>query len=216
MKGKIFNAQEVQAILSGSKVIFREVIKPYPILSEDKSYWEFKSVRWAGENSSYAKNFGDNARPEMPDLCPYHVGEKIFCKESFFANKNHNNLTSKDLPMDSLIMYAAGGGANVYGKKRPAQHMKQEHSRLTLLIKEIGVEKLAEISEEDCWKEGLEELADYQDQVKVCQMAKQLGECIEDPRPHFATYWNATYKEPEEKFEANPWVWVVSFEIINN
>lgn len=30
MKGKIFNAQEVQAILNGSKVMFREVIKPQP------------------------------------------------------------------------------------------------------------------------------------------------------------------------------------------
>ena len=200
MKGKIFTAQEVQAILNKSKVMFREVVKNIsPRITIQK-----------GKNNQHFAVGDDWAK------CPYQVGQKIFCKESFFANKNHNNLTSKDLPMDSLIMYAAGGGANVYGKKRPAQHMKQEHSRLTLLIKEIGVEKLAEISEEDCWKEGLEELADYQDQVKVCQMAKQLGECIEDPRPHFATYWNATYKKPEEKFEANPWVWVVSFEIINN
>lgn len=30
MKGKIFNAQEVQAILNGSKVMFREVVKPQP------------------------------------------------------------------------------------------------------------------------------------------------------------------------------------------
>ena len=56
MKGKIFNAQEVQAIIAGYETQFREVIKPYPILSDEKSYWEFKGVRWAGENSSYAKN----------------------------------------------------------------------------------------------------------------------------------------------------------------
>ena len=28
MKGKIFNAQEVQAIIAGTKTMFREVIKP--------------------------------------------------------------------------------------------------------------------------------------------------------------------------------------------
>ena len=32
---------------------------------------------------------------------------------------------------------------------KPAQHMKQEHSRLNLLIKSIGVERLGNISEED-------------------------------------------------------------------
>ena len=82
-KGKIFNGQEVQAIIAGDKRMFREVIKPYPVLSDDKSYWEYKGVRWAGEKSSYAKNFGDNARPEIPDLCHYELGQKIFCKESF-------------------------------------------------------------------------------------------------------------------------------------
>ena len=38
MKGKIFNTQEVQAIIAGNKTMFREVIKPYPILNDDKSY----------------------------------------------------------------------------------------------------------------------------------------------------------------------------------
>ena len=174
MKGKIFTAQEVQAILNGSKVMSREVIKPYPILSNDKSYWEFKGVIWAGENSSYAKNFGDNARPEMPDLCPYQVGQKIFCKESF-------NLFAGQVSYKQDLV-----GAERYFW-RPAKHMKQEHSRITRLIKEIGVERLQDISPEDYLKEGIK---------------------------RFASNWNATHKKPEQKFEANPWVWCVTMEVV--
>ena len=173
MKGKIFNVQEVQAIIAGNKTMFREVIKPYPILSDDKSYWEFKGVQWAGENSSYAKNFGDNARPEMPDLCPYQIGQKI---------KPKPKSGSIDLQL------------RLFG--------------IELLIKKIRVERLADISEEDARLEGfpVDHLGNYYEPSKL------------DPwqgyaRASFSLSWNPTHKKPEEKFYANPFVWVVDFKI---
>ena len=173
MKGKIFNAQEVQAIIAGNKTMFREVIKPYPILSDDKSYWEFKGVQWAGENSSYAKNFGDNARPEMPDLCPYQIGQKI---------KPKPKSGSIDLQL------------RLFG--------------IELLIKKIRVERLADISEEDARLEGfpVDHLGNYYEPSKL------------DPwqgyaRASFSLSWDPTHKKPEEKFYANPFVWVVDFKI---
>jgi len=30
----------------------------------------------------------------------------------------------------------------------------------------------------------------------------------------FEQVWNATHKKPEEKFEANPWVWAIDFEVV--
>ena len=196
MKGKIFNAQEVQAIINGTKTMFREVIKPYPILSDDKSYWEFKGVIWAGENSSYAKNFGDNAKPVMPDLCPYQVGQKIFCKERFAR--------SFDSEGNPIAILEADGKEE--RKWRPAQHMKQEHSRLTLEITDIKVERLQSISQEDCAKEGIA-FGMWQANGRFFSAP---GEPIEIG---FAKNWDATHKKPEEKFEANPFVWVVDFKI---
>ena len=35
-----------------------------------------------------------------------------------------------------------------------------------------------------------------------------------DPRNDFKDYWNATHKKPEEKFEASPFVWVISCEVV--
>ena len=205
MKGKIFNAQEVQAIIAGNKTQFREVIEPYPILSDDKSYWQFKGVIWAGENSSYAKNFGDNARPVMPDLCPYQVGQKIFCKESFDGYADSKLLDKYN------IFYRADGKLFKGSSWKPAQHMKQEHSRLTLEITDIKVERLQDISKKDCIKEGIEKmwLEENEDFPRYTFGKHSFFEVKEV----FRDWWNSTHKKPEEKFEVNPFVWVVEFKI---
>ena len=171
--------------------MFREVIK----FSKNKTTREFQEIALKKISEGFSEY---NVCLNDFFKCHYQVGQKIFCKESFFANKNHNNLASKDLPVDSLIMYAAGGGANVYGKKRPAQHMKQEHSRLTLLIKNIGVERLQKLTFGDALREGASDTFE----------GSYDGEMLLEK---FKSNWNATHKKPEEKFEANPWVWCVSF-----
>ena len=183
MKGKIFNAQEVQAMLNGSKVQFRKVIK-----------------------------HKDSSR----EICPYQVGQKIFAKESFcpvndeqFGDKNWIDYRATPKYAES---HPAGWDNEPESpdalKWKPAQHMKQEHSRLTLLIKEIKVERLADISEEDAIAEGFKNtFVGFQHPVyNPGRTANQ----------DFEIFWNATHKKPEKKFEASPWVWCVSFEVINN
>ena len=184
MKGKIFNAQEVQAIIAGNKTMFREVIKAQPNSEINPVYLkECNSWQWATKES----------RRE----CPYKVGQKIFVKEKFY----------------------------LAWKKRPAQHMKQEQSRITLEITSIKVERLADISEEDCKKEGIGYTGgwngeDYDDGEfyfgKLTESEDGMNwknEMFEYPDLAFATLWDTTHKKPEEKWEANPWVWVVDFKI---
>jgi hypothetical protein len=88
--------------------------------------------------------------------------------------------------------------------------MKQEQSRLTLQIKEIKVERLADISEEDAIAEGMEKTGCLYLQGKTPDENKWVKTEISD----FAKNWNATHKKPEEKFEANFWVWCVNFEVV--
>jgi len=215
MKGKIFNAQEVQAIISGSKTQFREVIKPQPnnydgrtaiALSVDGS----GQLLWQDDDSGWFKDYDDVK-------CPYQVGQKIFCKESFWQFGGYDGGSDGDEARfigSNKITFCPEEAAKpqtLYKgwKKRPAQHMKQEHSRLTLLIKEIRVERLASISEEDAIKEGCK--AEY--------WLTNTPDCYEHDgitaTEDFAALWDETHKKPEEKLEANPWVWVVRFEIVN-
>ncbi|NBV06681.1 MAG: hypothetical protein EBS06_05535 [Proteobacteria bacterium] len=194
MKGKIFNAQEVQAILAGNKTMFREVINTkQSFIEPSEPYGKF----------------------------PYQVRQKIFCKESFLQKLGSTQLPSGEHETfftSSEVEYVANGAQerfvnpnafiSDYWKKRPAQHMKQKHSRLTLQIKEIRVERLHEISEKDAIAEGAEKIgydADYG--------TFHRSPCG-DYRTGFIVNWNATHKKPEEKWKANPWVWCVSFEVI--
>ena len=190
MKGKIFNAQEVQAIIAGNKTMFREVIKKTQI-----------------EPSSFLDRCGMEL---LLSECPYQVGQKIFVKESF-DYREHYSIGNYD-------HYTAW-------KKRPATHMKQEHSRLTLEITNIKVERLADISEGDCKKEGIGYTGgwngeDFDDGEfyfgKLTESEDGINwknEMFEYPDLAFASLWNRTHKKPEEKFEANPFVWVVDFKV---
>lgn len=211
MKGKIFNEQEVQAIIAGTKTMFREVIKAQPNSEINPVYLkECNSWQWATKES----------RRE----CPYQVGQKIFVKESF-DYREHYSIGNYD-------HYTAW-------KKRPAQHMKQEQSRITLEITSIKVERLADISEEDCEKEGVDCTGgwngeDYDDgeyyfgklieseegiientteMSQFCDRFACKNEMFEYAEDAFEAYWNSTHKKQEHKWEANPWVWVVDFKI---
>ena len=200
MKGKIFNAQEVQSILNGSKVMFREVVKKQ------------NEIFLGGESGKVCWH---------KDLCPYQVGQKIFVKESF-DYREHYSIGNYD-------HYTAW-------KKRPASKMKQKHSRITLEITDVKVERLAEISKEDAIKEGATSRPNchgYANRYEGwCMNWNKVGEaskwasnrktlsesdvCMGSAQYAFGNFWNATHKKLEEKWEANPWVFAYEFEIINN
>lgn len=239
MKSIIFNQHQVNHALKNEEGVFRVVIKPYPILSADKSYWEFKGIRWAGENSSYARKFGDNARPEIPELAHYQVGETIFVKEAWFESGTWGQTHPEDdeykvwhprgYQQKAHIHYAANGLPSIRGenswnlekpycdsfipdqdsdfwRKKPSIHMLQWASRLTLRIKSVKVERLADISEEDAVKEGIMNSGGFMDEKGVVTLRSDID--------GFRDYWNATHKKPEEKFEASPWVWCFEYEVV--
>lgn len=192
MKGKIFNAQEVQSILNGSKVMFREVIKPQP---------EFPPIE--GQ-----LRFSD--REILQIKCPYQVGETIFVKETF-ALKTKGGHRFNFAP---FISYEAASKDFSFMKRVSPVRMKQEHSRLTLRIKSVKVERLADISEEDCLKEGVETFMNFGEIAYIDYSKKHHA--LYNARESFATLWNSTHKKPEEKWEANPWVFAYEYEVIKN
>jgi len=192
MKGKIFNAQEVQAIISGNKRQFTEVkVQPNSDRNTTPAGFIFTGI------------WGDGAKENRRE-CPYQIGQKIFVKESFSSYYEDDAFVRGD-----IFLYRADEDSkdleDVHWK--PAQHMKQEHSRLTLLIKEIRVERLQDISEEDAIAEGFKNtFVGFQHPVyNPGRTANQ----------DFEIFWNATHKKPEEKFEANPLVWVISFGVLH-
>lgn len=241
MKGKIFNEQEMQAIIAGNKTMFREVIK--------KTQIEMELLL---SDSGFLDRCGMEL---LLSECPYRVGQKIFCKEVFCKS-----IFGKAIYKDEEKEIRGFGGKEVVVKWKPAQHMKQEHSRITLQITSIRVERLGgDISEENL-PQGFRQIKDrnhfmYDTHIKripcncgnssptllssvnIRTFLKESAykfmcpECKKTPNETYITSngascdWNdlidpswrekseSTHKKPEEKFEAYPFVWVVDFKI---
>jgi hypothetical protein len=90
---------------------------------------------------------------------------------------------------------------------RPSIHMPRAASRLTLEVTEVRVERVQDISEHDATQEGVEwssgssilDWRNYLTDAQVCTTAKHS----------FETLWHSI--NGAASWNANPWVWVVSF-----
>ena len=180
-KGKIFNQQEVEAIIAGNKTMFREVVKPLKheslvncvlkgqLLAEDSKKVKGFQVYFQKPKNKW---FAEDKPTGIIVKSKFQVGQEIFVKENFWVNKKHGK----------FCWY--------------------NNSRLTLRIKSVKVESLQDISEEDAIKEGMS------------GGLVHLGYLSEIDA--FSAVWNSTHKKQEHKWEANPWVFVYEFEVINN
>lgn len=92
--------------------------------------------------------------------------------------------------------------------------VKGQESPIALKIKSVKVERLEDISEENALAEGI-----IYPNTPVCCHRYQTHCCgnydAEDPSYEFKQLWDSTHKKPEEKWEANPWVFAYEFEVIN-
>ena len=81
-------------------------------------------------------------------------------------------------------------------KWRPSIHMPKEAARIWLKVTDVRVERLQDISLEDCVREGIE--------------ASRTGIFA-----RFSILWDSTIKKQfiaKYGWDANPWVWVIEFE----
>jgi hypothetical protein len=116
--------------------------------------------------------------------CPYgQPGDRLWVRESF-AKDSDGYVYKATCPWwDSLI-----------GKK-PSIHMPRDASRITLEITDVRVERLQHISEVDAQAEGAFFAPDAAYKNSFKQGFENLWQSINGP----------------ESWDANPWVWVVSF-----
>lgn len=162
------------------------------------------------------KNLRTKARITTFSCCdgaanfPFEVGEEIFVKEGFWQFGGYDSGYDCDEPRfigRNKITFSEeeANKTQTLGKvwkKRPAQYMKQEHSRLTLRIKSVKVERLQDIIPFDCVVEGIWD-------------GRNVALGYSEAAKSYAVYWNSTHKKPEEKWEANPWVFAYEYEVVN-
>lgn len=92
------------------------------------------------------------------------------------------------------IVYRAGVG-ELPGRWKSPFHMPRKFSRIDLEVTSVRAERVRQISCSDCVREGI------QDAVPLL-------------RERFAQLWDGINRIKGYPLDDNPWVWVVSFEVI--
>lgn len=195
----LFSGPMVRALLEGRKTQTRRVVKAKTqhegitdeCATNNAIEWRLQDGRWFGLDGYDTAAYVD---------CPYgQPGDLLWVRETMHEDC-HGSVSmasySADNAMTSIPWW--------YSKKSmPSIHMQRRASRLTLLITGIRVERLQEISEEDALAEG----------VDGEEQAAAIGaEWYEKPRRAFRRLWESI--NGPDSWNANPWVWVIQFEVI--
>ncbi|WZL14778.1 hypothetical protein [Vibrio phage vB_VpaM_XM1] len=232
VKPMIFNTEMVKAILAGEKTVTRRPMNPQP---EDSGL----GYKWFPSNIVQSMVQIDNFKEDKEDclkgiiahVCPIACkGDLIYVRETFTPDPDvdHDSwddhelsyaewvgceMSAQFLPdslkTDEHCLYKSD--CKVDMKWTPSIHMPRWASRLTLKVTDVRIERLQEITEDQCWKEGVESTIGKFDIFQLSEMAKKFGGTFEDAKSSFACLWDSIYKNWDE----NPYVWVIEFEVIH-
>ncbi|QHP80672.1 hypothetical protein EO763_12435 [Pectobacterium odoriferum] len=202
-RGIIFNGDMVRATLSGQKTQTRRIVKPQP---DEDGLARLSGGTWMDTS-------------EKVYLCPFgKVGDRLWVRETFngfwldddVIQEIKDGISKASEFCDYRSDYP--DSSQPVGGWTPSIHMPRWASRITREIIGVRVERLNDISEEDCWAEGIDAVDDRFENAEIIDMAVKIGCCIEDAKPMFALLWQSIYGA--ESWDANPWVWVIEFKHI--
>ena len=191
MKPILFNTEMCRAILDGRKTETRRVVKPQPCKGEENPH-QLPSGCWFFDVPSL-RFPGTNDKIVGPYWSPCQPGDILYVRETWF--KDAGRYMFKANYSDGEKFYRSGKEVQI--RWRPSIHMPKEAARLFLRVKDVQVERLQDITEEEKLKEGA---------------------------PHgwgqynFYELWDSTIKKgdlPTYGWSANPWVFVIEFERIS-
>ncbi len=128
---------------------------------------------------------------------PHEVGDVLYVRETWAGLNENEYLYQADDPDVNVwkIWRDKGVGAK-YERWMSPVTMPREAARLFLRVKDVRVERVQDISPEDCESEGYFETA------------------LVEPRPRswFSDVWDAHNAKRWYGWDSNPWAWVIEFE----
>lgn len=191
----IFSTEMIPKILDKQKTMTRRAaglkeINEYPDL------WV-----WFGYDNSGRYSFRFKPGDRILSIrCPYgQVGDRLWVRETWAAPKEYDALSPVGLWDKPKIWYLADGIKPIWaGKTRSSLFLPRWASRILLEITEVRVERLNQITPEDCLREGL--TLNY-------QPANALT-------PRFHLLWDSLNAKGGHGWDKNDWVWVIGFTLI--
>lgn len=234
-RGIIFSGEMVRALLNGTKTQTRRVMKwkswpDIPVESIEEHHTPFLGSP-PNEYSCTADHVDvdGNIYVEQDLRCPYGlVGDRLWVREtaSYYGD---------DSGIREVMAYAADVESRKGMKWKPSIYMPRWASRITLEVVDVRVEQVQDICAYDALLEGIQlpELAgckmptrppEYEnwseskrdDYVKAQARAiymSQLADC-QDHVDEFSKLWDSINAKRGYSWESNPWVWVITFKLL--
>lgn len=210
----LFSAPMARAILSGHKTQTRRVVK-WPAIPQrhDPDYdahvlvdgWPWLHV-----------HPGDGLNLEKKLACPYgSAGDRLWVKETWRERGSAQREDGR-IPKCATGIYGPGDcwfAATDHeweGPWRPSIFMPRWASRITLAIVDVAAERLNSISEEDAKAEGCAPKIWITSPLSAGAMGArgERGTC----KDSYRDLWNDI--NGAGSWDANPWVWVITFKRI--
>lgn len=181
----LFSTEMVKAILDGRKTQTSRIIKPQPT----NPRWN--NIGWVGWDDGH----GYRMKP------PCETGDILWVRETFSPSFYDRFMYKTDCSFEDL------GALQKLGYQwKPSIHMPKEAARIFLRVKDVRAERLQTIDGYGILAEGVDNGASN----------PAMGKRWENmQRDAFKELWNSTIKPAdltESGWNANPWVWVITFE----
>lgn len=234
MKGIPMKTWEVRAILDNRKTVARRVVKPQPVCHgpnvtfkpHDDDFFLSAEKNWlrcrvCGHDPEYSREGSNTSHHWIP---PYRPGDILYVRETwnygycdttdfefrynetFFEELKPGSM--KDSFLFPRYFYRTEDLDGIVGMKwRSSIHMPREAARIFLRVKDVRVERLQDITDDGVEKEGVPIVGRGEKEVRCLQAFAR-----------FPKVWNNTLKPKDRAlygWEANPWVFVISFERIS-
>lgn len=222
IKPILFNTDMVRALLDGRKTVTRRVVK--------KSALERFTIDDNGELVGSLRHNGQECivYPSVDD-CPYQPGQILYVRETFHQTPNGqywykadnlcNGCTEDGFCIPKGVKQHTtckiceyyDGYQNI--KWRSSIHMTREAARIFLRVTDVRVERLQDITPEQAMAEGV---IDPSPSRRPYIRYEEVGQIeLYAKNKVFPDIWNSTIKPADRAlygWQANPWVWVISFE----
>ncbi|KAA0117839.1 hypothetical protein CIW48_26910 [Methylobacterium sp. P1-11] len=207
----LFSAPMVRALLEGRKTQTRRPLKEQPPLGSGKRCVRVlrrpldapqeHAFEW---RSLYNAYLGDA-------VVRFAAGDRLWVKETWRATEEWDNRPPREI-QPSYVRYEADPCvAHSYGKLRPSLFMPRWASRLTLLVTDVRVERLQDISAADAEAEGIHGELSQSLGSKIWGVPHAPVQGWEDPVSAFRDLWNGI--NGPDAWAANPWICAVSFTV---
>ena len=209
MKPILFNTDMVRAILDGRKTVTRRLVKPAPRKKSCTSMFNP-----ATQQLVFYERLGVGVWK-----APYKIGDILYVRETW-------KVYEASSAGCCTIEYKAGGKEKfnkilalptAKGDWKPSIHMPKEAARIFLRVKDVRVEHLQDITDEQAKSEGIRGFFIGMGESGYAVSA-ETNTFYDGPVGAFANLWNSTIPQSERDtygWDANPWVWVIEFERIS-